>query len=215
MKNRLIIATFILMTFAASAIAQENQDGQKDNKDEIKTIFHHKKHSTGGYASLTAGYTQVNGKSGYCYGFNAACMIGHNVGIGIAGSGFSNDLFLDHNSGSNYQSLQGGYGGFFIEPVIFPKFPVHVSFPIILGMGGVAHMNAYYWDNFDYEYYYEESDVFFLAEPGLDIELNLVKHLRLGIGAKYRFTTATHLEGYSANALNGFSINMSLKFGKF
>lgn len=210
--SRIIAVLFLIVVVPFAGIAQQSDSTRKD---ELKTLFKKTGKTYGGYFTLNAGYTQINGHDGFDYGFSAACLIGHSLGIGIAGSGFSNEYFLDHPSGSNYQSLQGGYGGFFIEPVIFPKFPVHVSFPVLLGVGGVAQMDAYYWGNFDYEYYYEDADFFFVAEPGMDIELNLVKHVRLGVGAKYRITTATHLESFAGNALNGFSANLSLKFGKF
>ncbi len=214
MKTIKISIAIFLFLASCTAIAQNNQ--QTDGKsDEIKTLFKKTKHSNGGYGTLMGGYTQIDGKGGFCYGFNGAWMIGHSVGLGIAGSGFSNEYFIGHQAGSHYKSLQGGYGGLFIEPVIFPKFPVHVSFPVILGVGAAVQMDAYYWDSFEYDYSYEDADLFFVAEPGVDIELNLVKHLRLGLGAKYRFTSSTILQGFDRDALNGYSVNLSLKFGKF
>lgn len=214
MKTIKITLLFLFMFAAFNTTAQEETQEPAKN-DEIKTLFKKTNRSHGFYGSLMAGYTQIDGKNGFCYGFNVARMIGHSLGIGMAGSGFSNEYFLGHQTGAHYQSLQGGYGGFFIEPSIFPKFPVHVSFPVLLGIGGVVQMDAWYWDQFDYDYAYEDADLFFVAEPGLDIELNLLKHLRLGIGAKYRFTTHTILQGIQQDALNGYSVNMSLKFGKF
>jgi hypothetical protein len=209
------VSVLLALFIAAGSLKAFAQNDSTKKTDEIKTIFHHKKGSNGGYASLWAGYTQIDNKDGFAYGVNAAWLIGHSVGFGIAGAGFSNDYYIGHNHGSNIRSVIGGYGGLLIEAVVFPRFPVHISFPVVLGAGGIASMNAYYWDDQDSEYYTEESDIFLVAEPGIDIELNLLKHLRLGLGAKYRFTSGVELERYSKSVLDGYTASLSLKFGKF
>jgi hypothetical protein len=209
-----ILIALSILTLSLEGFAQDTVK-QKTKSDEIQTLFKKGKHANGGYGSLWGGYTQVDGKDGFCYGLSGAWLIGHTLGVGIAATGFLNDYVLGHNLGSQYQSLQGAYGGLFIEPIIFGKFPVHVSFPCTFGIGGVAQLDARYWDHYDYEYTYRDSDLFFVAEPGIDLELNMLKHLRLGIGARYRFTSSTQLTDYSKDALNGFSLNLGIKFGKF
>ncbi len=213
MKNILYstIACILVLSLPLCLSAQQDSLGKK----EIKTLLKGGKGEKGGYATLWAGYSSINGHDGFSYGLNAAVLLGHSFGIGVAGSGFSNEYFFDHPSGANYQSLQGGYGGLLLEPVIFPRFPVHVSFPVVIGIGAVAQMDAYYWGSFDYEYYYRDADLFFVAEPGIDLEVNLVKHLRLAVGAKYRITSPTQLPSFANDALNGFSVNLAMKFGKF
>jgi hypothetical protein len=212
MKTKILLISLLIASGSQYSFSQ-NDSTQK--KDEIKTIFHRKKGSNGGYASLWVGYTQIDHKDGFAYGVNAAWLIGHSLGIGIAGAGFSNDYYLGHNSGSNVKSLMGGYGGFLIEPVIIPKYPVHVSFPVLLGAGYVASMNSYYWGDWENENYMEEGTIFMVVEPGIDIELNLLKHLRLGVGAKYRFTFGDGLDSYSKKVLDGYTLSLALKFGKF
>lgn len=212
MKTKIVFLALCMVAFTTQSYSQIDSTKKTD---EIKTLFQHKKGSNGGYASLWAGYSQIDHKDGFSFGVNAAWLIGHSIGIGIAGTGFSNDYYFGHTHGSNVKSLMGGYGGFFIEPVVVPKYPVHVSFPVLLGAGYAASMKSYYWSDWSSDYYMEEGAVFFVAEPGIDIELNLVKHLRLGVGAKYRFTLGEEMESYSKHALDGYTISLSLKFGKF
>jgi hypothetical protein len=212
MKSKIVIIALFIIGGYLPAFSQQDTT---QSTDEIKIIFSQKKGSNGGYASIWTGYTQIDNKDAFAFGINAAYLIGHSVGIGIAGTGFTNDFYIGHEEGTNYKSLMGGYGGLFIEPIIFPKFPIHVSFPVVLGAGGIAAMNAYYWGDWDSEYYLEESEFFMVAEPGIDIELNMLKHLRLGLGAKYRFTSHLNLENYSKSLLDGLTVNFSVKFGKF
>jgi hypothetical protein len=113
--------------------------------------------------------------------------------------------------------LVGGYGGFFVEPIIAPNFPVHVSFPIMIGGGGLA-MNENTWHDYDWEYdYYEpfDWDSYFVIEPGIEIELNVVKFFRIGFGVSYRYTSDLHMQYVPKDMMNGFNADVSFKFGKF
>ena len=113
--------------------------------------------------------------------------------------------------------LVGGYGGLLVEPIIAPNFPIHVSFPILIGGGGLA-LNEYTWHDYDWEYdYYEpfDWDSFFVFEPGVEIELNVVKFFRVGFGASYRITSNMHMAYVPKDMMNGFSAAVTLKFGKF
>jgi hypothetical protein len=212
MKIKSLIVFLLAIASFSVSFAQINESIKND---DIKTIFRHKKGSNGGYASLWVGYSPIANKDGFEYGINGAWLMGHSVGIGLAGTGFSNDYYVGHNHGSNVRSLVGGYGGLLFEPIVFPRFPVHISFPVVLGIGAIVSMNSYYWEDWDSEYYTDDSDLFLIAQPGLDIELNLLKHMRLGLGAKYRFTTGAGLSGYSRSVLDGYTCSLSLKFGKF
>lgn len=214
-KIVLLIVFFVIAANTNMVRAQENEKVKKEKSDEIITIFKKGHHTNGAYGSLWAGYTQVDKHNGFSYGINGARLINHVIGIGFSITGFSNEYFLGHEAGSVFQSLQGAYAGLLVEPIVIGRSPVHVSFPCTFGIGGVAELEAHYWDYYDNTYYYKDSDLYFVAEPGVDVELNIVKHLRIAVGAKYRITSATHLTGFSTHALNGYSISVALKFGKF
>ncbi len=209
MKHKI---TFLILFLSSMTLwAQENSS----NNDEIKTIFGSKPHSHGGYVLLGGGYTQIDGRDAFTSTFRGAWLIDHSLGIGIAATGFSNDLFLNHPAGSDIRSLQGGYGGLLIQPVVAPKFPVHVSFPVVLGAGGVAAMRTHYYDDFDASWFVEDEAYYLFAEPGAEIEFNLVKFIRASVGVSYRFTSSLTLNGYSSSDLRGFAGSFSLSFGKF
>jgi hypothetical protein len=212
MKAKILLVLLIASTTFSSSLAQKEE---KQKSDEIKTIFKHTKGSNGGYANLWAGYTQIDNEDGFSCGLNVSGLIAHSLGIGLAIEGFSNDYYMGHETGSNFNSLMGVYGGLLIEPIVFPRFPVHFSFPVVLGLGGVVSVKSFHWKDWDSDSYLEDSDLYLIAEPGLDIELNLLKHMRLALGAKYRFTTGTWIDGYSRSVLKGYTFSLSLKFGKF
>lgn len=190
--------------------------GQESNRSEYRTVFgNNKKVSHGGYGALTLGIGQVDGSQAIFTGLKGGWVIDHRLTLGIAGSGFVNNLELDYGPGSVSSGLSGGYGGLLIEPILAPFSPVHFTFPIIIGAGGIAYVDRYYWSSQSYEPWVTDAAAFFVFEPGVELELNLVRFLRLSVGASYRMTSDIKMENAKSDALNGLMGSFSLKFGKF
>ena len=207
MKKLLTITLVMLLSISGFS--------QEDYK-EIKTLFSRGKLSHGAYAGFSVNYTQIDDKDGLLIGARAAWIIDHGLAIGFVGQGFANDIYFDDIiEGETHVGLAGGYGGLLIEPIIFPNFPVHISVPILIGAGGVSYIDDYYYNDQYGHYDSYDTDAFFVVEPGIELELNLVKFIRLGAGAYYRHTSDIHLINTDKDVLNGFSTGISLKFGKF
>jgi hypothetical protein len=213
MKTRFLLIGLFLAGVVPMIMAQSDEN-------EMQTIFGNgdKKIDHGGYAAFTTGYTQIGGQDVVTIGGRAGWVIDHYVTLGLAGKALVNTIYLDDYwpDGQGYY-LVGGYGGFFIEPTIAPRFPIHVSFPIIIGGGGLA-LNYDTWHDYDWEYEdYNpyDWDSYFVLEPGAEIELNLVKFLRVGFGASYRYTTDMHMQYVPKDLMRGWNYNFTLKMGVF
>jgi len=214
---RTITLLLIAAVFGTAGFAQEEK-----NKDpqEFKTIFGSNKIIHGAYGGISLNYAKIDGKDSFLAGLRGIWLINHGIGIGIGGYGFANDMKFNRtiDGYSNDYSLAGGYGGLIVEPIIGAKHAVHVSFPVLIGGGGVAFIREY-WTTYPQPHdvsnrYTEDSDAFFVFEPGVELEMNMVKFFRLAVGVKYRLTSSATLVGESYN-LNGFSAGLTLKFGKF
>jgi hypothetical protein len=101
-----------------------------------------------------------------------------------------------------------------------PTFPVHVNFPILIGGGGLVYNTWNIWnddhnDGDSWDGYTIDWDAFFVVEPGVMVELNLVKFMRLDVGVSYRYTPDLDLVNTPGSLINNFNANVSLKFGKF
>jgi hypothetical protein len=195
--------------------AQENDY----SNDEFKTLFGDGNVSHGGYGAFTINYSQIDGKDAMVMGARGAWIIGHSFALGFGGSGFINDYSFNPNiAGGRNVNLAGGYGGLLMEPIIFAKFPVHLSIPILVGGGGIAYtstFNPYPYDYEDFDLFVEDATGYFLVEPGIELEINVVRFFRLAIGGYYRFTSNITLYDTSPDVLNGWSAGVTLKFGKF
>lgn len=212
MKRILIIGVAFLLTLSIDGMAQRN-------RNEYSTIFHKEdsnKIEHGFYGSFGFGYSSINRKDALLGSFKLAWLINHRLGIGFAGNGFVNNL--DKTGITDDYFLSGGYGGLFLEPILLPKSPIHLSFPIVIGAGGVAVLPNNFWDRIYYDV--NEYDIYFVVEPGVELEFNIVKFFRISMGASYRFTNGVLLnnpDGQPVNvdALDGISYNINFKFGKF
>lgn len=212
MKTTITISVLLILFSSASFSQGDDSDGQNN---EYKTLLGHDKHS-GVFGAFTIGYSEIENKQAVIFGGRFEWVAGHSIGIGFGGTGFINENHFEPTLNSNV-FLTGGYGGLYIEPILMPNYPVHLSFPILLGCGGISYVTENW--NFDHNMI-QDSEAFLIAEPAAEIELNLTRNFRLAIGTSYRFTTPfdVGLSGtptVSSKALQGFSFMMTFKFGRF
>jgi len=94
---------------------------------------------------------------------------------------------------------------------------VHVSFPLLIGGGGMVYNKQHDVDYTSEDWNWEtlDWDAFFVVQPGIRLEFNVVKFFRIGVGASYRYTPDLDLINTSASLINQFNANVSLRFGKF
>jgi len=214
MKFIKVISLLILFILSTNVLAQDNDD------PKFRSVFNLKsdqKITHGGYGAFGIGHTIIDDKSALRFTIKGAWIVNHRFALGLAGNSFFNNLSYSDSRVNN--SIGGGYGGIFIEPILFPMAPVHVTFPLIIGGGSLTtlHPSEWYDNTGDYS---NQFDVFFVVEPGIEIEINMIKFFRIGLGASYRFTNGINLV-YSDNtqvpftALDSFNLYANFKFGKF
>jgi len=223
-----ILATLFL--FSGGLSGQDTTFTEKD--DEMKTVFGggDRKIEHGGYGAFTMGYTTIDSKPAMILGGRAGWLIDHHFTLGLGGYGFFNNLQSNSSSElSDKYTVAGGYGGLFLEAIIAPNYPIHVSIPVIIGAGGVSAYETSSWQDMNSTYYYNyDASSFFVIEPGLELELNIVKFFRLAIAGTYRWTNGVDLTYYyydennqymsnplPRDILNGFSFQFTMKFGWF
>ena len=222
---------FISVLFVVISITTTGQNTDISSTDEMQTIFGNSAtQSIGGFGAFETGYTRVNNLDAIYIGGRGALLINHSLAIGAGGKGFISESVYDNNLQNDYE-YSGGYGGLIIEPILAWRQPVHVTFPIMVGAGGISYIK--HWGEYDYENSYidEDSYAFFVFEPSVEIEFNIIKWMRLAITGSYRYTSDIDLEykrnvtstagGFSdarigsIDMLRSFNIGMSMKFGKF
>lgn len=191
---------------------EETYVSYKRNR-ELKTLFGHGRQ--GFYGALSTACTQIDNKYGLSVSARGTWLVDRSFGIGIGGTGFINQAgdilyWLADSYPLRNNTLTGGYGGVIVEPILLPRFPVHLSFPVLLGVGAVSTVDELY-----YQGYFDVNDVFLVAEPHVELEFNLTHFARFGLFGSYRFTTKLNSQTISEQALKGLSAGVILKLGLF
>jgi len=195
----------------------KSQSDSAKSDDQIKTIFG-KAQSHGGFGGASYRYAIINNNHAFLNGGRGGWIINHWFALGGGGYGFATQSEFDVYKNDSYL-LKGGYGGLLLELSVFPKLPAHFTFPVLIGAGGLSYTSKDSNDNA----YNEDTKAFFVVEPGVEFELNLLRFFRIGFGAYYRFTnpvTLNYSDGSEITkinqmALTDMSFGVSLKFGKF
>ncbi|HNQ68627.1 MAG TPA: hypothetical protein PKN32_09620 [Bacteroidales bacterium] len=215
--------TFILfaITFLAVIFACNKLNAQEESNYET-LLSRDDGFSHGAYVGMDFGYTEVANRSSFLTGVTIAWVIDHTIELGIAGKGFVTnplpDLLLENN---NYM-YAGGYGGLHCAVNILGKKPINVSIPIILGAGEISYIRSQYTGYYD-NFYPESHYLYFVVEPGIELQLNMTKFFRLSAGVSYRYTSDIYLLYSNIDAqpiaspsiLRGLNAGIKIKFGRF
>jgi hypothetical protein len=198
------------------------QESAKSN-DDMNTVFGKGgKAKIGWFVGIDPGFTQFDKRDVWLGGLSTGMIINHNFTIGLSGRGWINrdGMYYDNVTDTAGAYLEGGYGGLLLEYTLFPKSLIHVTFPVIIGAGGATYVTDQEyeeWEENKYDYCYKtlDTDVFFVIEPGVRAEVNLLKFMRLNAGISYRYAAGLDLLNTSDDLMNNFTVNVGLKFGKF
>ena len=162
----------------------------------------------GGFIAPAISMSTVNEQGAVLVGLRGGIIINRSFVLGLAGYGLANDV----DAGPfDYRYLDFGYGGFFLEYVNRPHKLVHLTVHSLIGGGALRHREDWYDDWFDGRY----ADAVFVFEPGLDVIVNITKHIRMGIGGSYRMVRDVELGSLDDKAISGLSGTLIFKFGTF
>ncbi|SHI89239.1 hypothetical protein [Pseudozobellia thermophila] len=171
----------------------------------------------GVYLGLTMGVGEIDGDPAYMGGLKIAYVANRQFEVGFAGNFLYSEQDIYNNSLGRYEDLIGAYGGLHLEPIFFSKKRVNLSFPLLLGGGGVGYIDHRFHDDAVYEEELTEDDfdVVFVAEPGISALFNISRYLQLEAGLKYRFSSRIELPPTRTTRINGFSAGIGIKVGIF
>ncbi len=217
-----IMLTLALLATATLLFAQETE--QKANNNSINTLFGKSGQTKIGWEiGIDPGYTQFDRRDVWMGGMTVGMVINHNFTLGLMGRGWTNHngMYYENVTDTAGAYLEGGYGGLLLEYTLYPASIVHVTFPVMIGGGGASYVTADEYDEWEGEDWDEkcssilDSDGFFVFEPGVRAEVNVLKFMRLNAGVSYRIVGGLDMVNTPSNLMNNFTATVGLKFGKF
>jgi hypothetical protein len=186
--------------------------------EKLQTLFSNTG-KLGWWVSPDFAWTQIENKDAFMVGISGGIIIKHSFSFGLAGYGIVNthNLMYSNKNDTADVYLYGGYGGFKMEYRLNPLKMLNIAFPLLIGGGGVSYST---WDPYDWHSNNQDSqsytwDSYFVLEPGVVVGINLLKFMRLDIGASYRYAPGVELPRTDNDLLTGFNFVSSLKFGRF
>jgi hypothetical protein len=214
------------------ALAATPASAQQPETPPMRTLLGGEKDlANGGWGAPTAHYTRILDHDALLVGARGGWLINHRFTLGLAAQGLvtnvPNTAYDRHLMDEGYRlrrpnSLYLGYGGLLLEPVIAYRSPIHIALPIMIGAGGATY---------GYEHGYASADslphgphtdhgewdaqAFFVVEPGIELEINMIRLLRVGLGVSYRWTSDLDLPATPKDALHGLNAGVSIKVGCF
>ncbi len=202
MKRTTWITVFALM-MAPPLLAQETDEEpeETEEKQEQETLIGGGIDS-GGFGALVFRFGEVGDQFATVAGVRGGWIINHQFVIGLGGYGLASEVCLDDERDCFLRELEFGYGGFEFEYIGLWNRVVHYNAHLLIGGGGVTFFNF-------------ATDGVFVAEPVVNLELNVAKWFRINAGAGYRIVAGVDIGPFENSDLSGFFGNLAFKFGSF
>ena len=182
--------------------------------------------SLGGYGAVTNKFTWLGGQFANMSGLYGGLYINHRFMLGISGAAVNNDVPVPEKYSllpGKRMSYEYGQFGLMTEYVLKSNKAIHVGLQLFGGMGFNTQYQRYQYNgndddqDQDFDDFRSRADWFIVTEPGVNVEVNILKWMRFCPGVSYRvaFDTSDPINGLKAADISGASLNAALKFGKF
>jgi hypothetical protein len=153
-------------------------------------------------------------------GLKGALLINHHYAFGLSFGSFLTEA-LTSGAGATGEKTDLNevmmYGGFYLDYVTAFNSPVQISFPTLIGGGGILLLEKAEPDPISgiVDERLVEVGVFFVIEPAINLEINLTRLIRIGLGGGYRFIFNSDLERFSDHDLTAPTVNLNVKIGVY
>lgn len=212
--------SLLILAFLAIAMAVQAQEERDWEQQRIQTLFtRNPVRNSGGYGAVTNKFTTIDGRYANMVEMYGGWYINHWFLLGLSGAAVTNNIPVPAQySAAPGQDLSYMYGQFGLktEYVLSSHRTFHVAFNLMTGAGFTTQYDRYYYrENSNYGNLPYNTDWFFVAEPGVQLEVNVFRWMRFSPGYSYRAVYGSNAEGLRDESLSGNTFNLTLKFGRF
>lgn len=205
MKQNKFLLPILLLSFISWA-QTEDDDNYIEFNDRSNVVH-------GVYLGVGTYFGEIDGENTYNGSFKIAYVANREFEVGFAAVGFYSQQNIRTDA---FEELDfaGGYAGLHIEPILFGRSKVNLSFPVLIGAGAVVYVEDNRRD-VDIDFERDDWDEVFVVEPGINLLYNLSRFVQLEVGVRYRFSSKIDLEPNRIKNINGFSGGFGIKVGIF
>lgn len=209
MNNQKTTALLLFLLFGILGFSQDHEENYITFNDR-KNVVH------GVYLGLSTYFGEIDDKDTYIGGLKVAYVANRQFEVGFMANVLysEQDVFNPRNRSND--DIVALYGGLHLEPILFGKSKVSLSFPVLIGGGGVGYVNhdAIVQEE-DVDLTENDIDAVFILEPGMNVLFNISRYVQLEAGVRYRFSSEIELADSPLDRINGFSGGIGVKLGVF
>lgn len=201
----------VFLCVLVSCISTEAQS------EKMQTLFNGNQVSSGGYGAVSSRFTTIRGKYTHMAGVYGGWYVNNRFMVGLGAAASTNNIRVPEEFSMNTNkdmTWQYGQFGLMTEYVVASDKAAHLVFQLFAGAGFTLQYDRNNWHHDDYRDVYDQN-WFTVVEPGVQVELNLLKWMRFSPGVSYRASFGSDGLGLSDKDLRGVSYHATLKFGKW
>lgn len=165
----------------------------------------------GGFGGPSLKLSQITGETAILTGGSGGWIIDHMVFLGGGGYSLINEIAYGQTMAGEEQFLRFDYGGLELGFILGSDKLIHLTAHSLFGTGAVG----YRYHDLDIEEPETASDLIYVLEPAVNMELNIMKFFRIAAGASYRYVLGVDSEDLTNDDFSGLSAMLMLKFGSF
>jgi hypothetical protein len=194
------------------------------SQDSVRTLIRPGKiRSVGIYVAPEFQYGQLDNTFTAFSGGSAMLLFNRRFAVGVTGQHLIDRSFSP--SGVAPLVVRAGFGGGKLEYTLHPEKAIHLSFPLVLGMGMAradsvrASRPEFMHDHNDGQFdgrRHGGSD-YWVVQPGVQLEANLLRNVQVFAGVNYRISGGANNDNttLSNNVMQGVAVNAGVKVGFF
>ncbi len=171
----------------------------------------------GGYGGPRLMLSTIDGELGVLVGGHGGWVLNHALFIGGGGYALANQIESPISTSTEKRYVDFGYGGLEVGAIVASNSLIHLRVSTLVGGGGLSLSRRNYHD-YDYndDDMHRSGDAFFMAEPSVELVVNMTPWARLTAGASYRYIDGIESDSDFTDAdFSGPSAVVSLNFGRF
>ncbi len=220
-----IVLLALILSHSARAQEQANTSPVRDTT-VMKTLLTLPKISyLGLYVIPEYQLGRMNGQFTSLGGGSVMLSLNKKLSIGVSGFSTFDHFTPSQVNSPNALEMRSRFGGVRLEYTLYPNKLIHVSFPLLIG-GGFANYDStegrMRYDPGMYGYrsdpFHHAGTNFFLVQPGVNVEANVLRFVKVYAGASYRIAagdtrTSSVISAPNASQIQGLSFSAGVKIG--
>lgn len=202
----------LLASISSTALAAASPPGPLPSPPRDETLFGPGDFHVGYFGAPVLKAAEVQGNWALLLGGRGGVVLGHTLAFGVGGYICTEFVNQDIYTYEGPPDLLFMYGGLEVEYVLFSHKLVHATGQALIGGGSLVEEQNDEWYHHGGNQIY---DGFFVVEPGVSVELNVLSFFRVAVGAGYLYVNGVELEGLANEDFSGPTAMVQFKFGSF